>query len=95
MHICYLLGCAMQIYKACTLPPSNPERAWRHPQRHPWLMARGAYMPEARSWSDTLPTMFYRREAGHDSSLCFRGQGRLPVTGELMLAGSLVFMETS
>lgn len=53
MHICYLLGCAMQIYKACTLPPSNPERAWRHPQRHPWLMARGAYMPEARSWSYT------------------------------------------
>ena len=51
-----MLGCTLQAYKACACPASRLKKEPRVSDRDiNGLMDGGAYMLEARSWSNTPP----------------------------------------
>ena len=89
MKTVLLLGCTLQVYKPCACPASRLKKELRDSDRDiNGLMDAGAYMSEARSWSDTP---LCAADSGQDMAAVFVPGGRLPVIGgtEVRLAHKL------
>ena len=89
-----MLGCTPQVCKPCTCSSLRPKKEPGVGDRDiSGLMDGGAYLSEARSWSDTLPSAVDGRQ---DMAAVFtpggaEGGGRLPVIGELMSGGLISY----